>query len=198
MTKTEFRRTLKELARRRSLTAAAFDRKGDEERKARVESCRDDIFEFARIYLPHYYHDKRASFHDDWKRLIEVEGKVVVIAAPRGHGKSAFFTLFSLLKALLYEERKFIIISSDTEAQAKGLLGFIAEELKENERIKEDFAQVLKTASFSASDIIVGAGKIVAKGKGQSLRGLRHGPYRPDTFVGDDLEMMRNRETLRG
>lgn len=118
--------------------------------------------------------------------------KFVAIAAPRGHAKSTAITLSYTLACLLFRERKFILIVSDTEAQSSFFLGNIKKELDSNEDIKKLFG-VQKLVKDTETDFIVEfddeyQARIIAKGSEQKLRGINWDNRRPDLIVIDDAE----------
>ncbi len=137
--------------------------------------------------------------HKEWWELCCSENKYVAIAAPRGHAKSTAITLSYTLANVLFRERKFVLIVSDTEAQANLFLGGIKTELQDNPDIIELFGlkkNIKKEVQFikdSESDVIVEFAdgeqfRIIAKGAEQKLRGLLWNGKRPDLIVLDDLE----------
>ena len=65
------------------------------------------------------------KFHEEMWELCTSDSKFVAIGAPRGHAKSTSITLSYLLATILFRERRFVLIVSDTEAQASMFLGQI-------------------------------------------------------------------------
>jgi predicted phage terminase large subunit-like protein len=127
------------------------------------------------------------------------EHKFVAIAAPRGHAKSTAISLSYTLAALLFRERSYVLLISDSEAQAAMFLGAIKQELTENEDIIDLFGLprdekgIVKFTKESETDIIVQLNdgytfRVQARGSEQRLRGLLWNGKRPDLIVLDDLE----------
>ncbi len=125
--------------------------------------------------------------------------KFVAISAPRGHAKSTGVTLGYGLATLLFRERKFMLLVSDTESQAAGILNSFTQELQENEDlitlfgVKKDETGKVKFVKDSSTDIVVEMDdghkfRVIAKGAEQKLRGLIWNGTRPDIILGDDLE----------
>lgn len=120
----------------------------------------------------------------------------MAIAAPRGHAKSTAITLAYALASLLWRDKKFILIISDTEDQAAAFLQNIASELIDNEALIEAFGitkfkgRGLKDASTKIVGEFADGERfcVMAKGSGQSLRGCKWLNKRPDLIIGDDLE----------
>ena len=72
------------------------------------------------------------DFHKECWELCTGPDKFVAMAAPRGHAKSTGITLGYGLSTLVFRERKFMLLVSDTESQAALFLGTIKQELQEN------------------------------------------------------------------
>lgn len=131
-------------------------------------------------------------FHLELWDLFTSQNKYVAAAAPRGHGKSTAITYAYLLANVLFRERRFVIIVSDTESQSVNFLGDIKTELKEN----EDLINLFNIKGFvkdTESDIIIEFDdghtfRIIAKGAEQRLRGTKWNNLRPDLIICDDLE----------
>jgi predicted phage terminase large subunit-like protein len=130
--------------------------------------------------------------HLEWWDLCCSENPLVAIAAPRAHGKSTAITHAYLLAALLFRDRRFVLIVSDTENQAINFLGDLTNELKNN----EDLITLFGIKSFikeSQTDIIVEFDdgdqfRVLVRGAEQRVRGLKWDQRRPDLIVCDDLE----------
>jgi predicted phage terminase large subunit-like protein len=115
------------------------------------------------------------------------------------HAKSTSITLSYVLACVLFRERRFALIVSDTEAQSAMFLGQIKQELQENQDIIELFGikrnekDEVKFIKDSETDIIVefrdgSKFRIIAKGSEQKLRGMLWNGARPDLIVCDDIE----------
>lgn len=172
-----------------------------------------DLGFFGRAYLPHYFSKPSPDFHREldalWsegvlkglnplhfpRRINQLPGTRHAVAAPRGHAKSTTLTFKDSLHAVLYQYKHYILILSDTYPQAAGFLEAIAEELEDNEAIREDFGAL--RGGVWREDVIVTAGgvKVQAKGAGQKVRGLKHKNWRPDLIVLDDIENDENVRT---
>lgn len=163
-------------------------------RKARIERCRDDFFEFGRTYLPHYFKQAPAAFHYELVEMISRRGggvTPVAVAAPRGFAKSTLVSFGYVIYQICFKLRKFIILASDTKDLAADNTGYIQLELAENEKIKADFNDGNEFVSLNAAidDYVTDNNiRVLARGRGQRVRGLKHGPHRPDLWIGDDLE----------
>lgn len=137
--------------------------------------------------------------HREWWELCTSKERFVAIAAPRGHAKSTAITHCYTLAAVLFRQRQFVLIVSDTETQAILFLQDIRKELEDNADIQQLFGLArdekgrVKFVKDSESDIICEFEdghqfRIMAKGSEQRVRGLKWGSKRPDLIVCDDLE----------
>lgn len=121
----------------------------------------------------------------------------VAIAAPRGHAKSTAVTHAFTLACLLFRERDYAVVVSDTTSQAVQFLGDIKKELLENDDLRELFG-IKELEKETEDDIICVMEdgykfRVQARGSEQKVRGLKWAGKRPNLIVGDDLE---NDETV--
>ena len=121
--------------------------------------CARSPLEFGRHFLSHYFTCRPPAFHRElcrqWQVLVmkrknpiraeslekmrTAKGRRLVIAAPRGHGKSTVMSLQNVLHAALYGYKTYILLVSDTEAQAVSFLDAIKAELEDNELLQAAF-----------------------------------------------------------
>jgi predicted phage terminase large subunit-like protein len=88
--------------------------------------------------------------------------------------------------------RHFILIISDTNDQATGFTLPIRLELEDNQRIKHDFGN-FTGSSWSKNDFTASNGvRVLARGRGEKVRGLKNRQWRPDKAVVDDYENDEN------
>ena len=130
--------------------------------------------------------------HRDWWELCCSKHKRVAIAAPRGHAKSTAITKAYTLAALLFRDRQFALIISDTYKQSVLFLGELKRELEANEDLRKLFG-ITGFATDREDDVIIEHNdghrfRIMALGSEQKVRGLLWDGKRPDLVVGDDLE----------
>lgn len=137
--------------------------------------------------------------HKEWWELCCSDWRFVAIAAPRNHAKTTAITIGYGLSTLLFRERRFMVIVSDTETQAAMFLGSLKNELTDNRDVIDLFG--LKTdekgevvfLKDTTTDIIVECAdghtfRVMAKGAEQKLRGMNWNGRRPDLVICDDLE----------
>ncbi len=130
--------------------------------------------------------------HMEWWEYCCSPAAQVAIAAPRGHAKSTAITFAYTLACLVFRERSYVIIVSDTVAQAVQFLADLKRELSDNERLRTLF-KIKGFIKDSEDDFICGCEdghmfRVQAKGSEQKVRGLKWNNKRPDLIVCDDLE----------
>ncbi len=139
------------------------------------------------------------EFHKELWSLCTGPDKMVAIAAPRRHAKTTAVTVSYGLATLLFRERKFMLLISDTESQASKFLGELKEHLQENTGLIELFGikrnekGLVQFVKDTETDIIVELEdghkfRVIAKGAEQKLRGLIWSGSRPDIILCDDME----------
>jgi len=161
----------------------------------RLRSYKDFGF-FVGTYFPHYVRSPhRSQLHDYlFGRLVEIvespKSEVDAIAAPRGEAKSTLVSQLFVLWCILTERKKYPVIVMDSIDQAYPMLEAIKAELEFNPRLAMDYPEGVGPGRVWQSGTVVtrGNAKIQVAGSGKKLRGLRHGPHRPDLAVLDDIE----------
>ncbi|SFF13553.1 phage terminase large subunit [Nitrosomonas sp. Nm166] len=168
-------------------------------RLERQTKAKNDLEFFARTYFPHYVKHPNAVLHEFlYKRLKEIVdngiGDHEAIAAPRGNAKSTLVTQIFVLWCLVTGRKKYPVIIMDALDQALPMLEAIKAELEFNPRLMMDFPEATGQGRVWQVGTIVTANdaKVQVFGSGKRMRGLRHGPHRPDLVIGDDLENDEN------
>ena len=146
------------------------------------------FFAWAQTYLPHYFTCQPWSKHIEAEALSGEEGMPQFHCWSRGAGKSVIFSLAKPLHWILSQTRHFIIFGGATEDVAIDKADFIGLELTENQRLRADYGDDACTVEGEEGARVMGDTLLWCRGIGQSTRGQRHRQYRPDAFVGDDLE----------
>jgi predicted phage terminase large subunit-like protein len=162
----------------------------------RLKNAEDDIFFFANNYLSHYFSFPTPKIHLDWVDYM-TDYQRIILACPRGHSKTTWFSFVYPLWCILFKKKKFIVLLSDTNSQATAFLGAIIEELETNTKIIRDFGKIAgyvppsseEKQKWTAKEIVTLTGaRVVAKGFADKLRGMKHNQYRPDLIICDDVE----------
>lgn len=130
--------------------------------------------------------------HREWWNLCTSKFKRVAIAAPRGHAKSTAITKSFTLASVLFRDRQYVIVVSDTYKQAVTFLAEIKRELIANDDLRKLF-EIGDILTDREDDIVVQMAdgykfRVMAVGSEQKIRGLLWEGKRPDLIVGDDME----------
>lgn len=166
------------------------------ERARRCARVGESFAFFVETYFPHYVRSpSRSRLHEHlFEALPEaVDGArsaTLAIAAPRGEAKSTLVSQLFVLWCLITGRKRFVVLVMDSLDQAVPMLAAIKAELEFNPRLLADFpAESGPGRVWQATTILTrNDAKVQVAGSGKKLRGLRHGPYRPDLAVLDDIE----------
>lgn len=151
---------------------------------------------FVNTYFPHYVRSaSKSQLHEYLFNILpqvlqSPQGRHEAIAAPRGEAKSTLVTQLFTLYCIITAQKHYCVIVMDSIDQAYPMLEAIKAELEFNPRLKTDFPEACGGGRVWQAGTIVTANdiKVQVAGSGKKLRGLRHGPYRPDLTVLDDIE----------
>lgn len=120
---------------------------------------------------------------------------------PRGHAKTTYLSNVFPIYNIVFELRKYILVISETGAMSERFIEYVAEQLKYNKKLREDFGELLSPKKImndkdnSEEFVTMNGIKVQASSIGKALRGARHGAYRPDLVIMDDLESSKNTNT---
>lgn len=157
-------------------------------KEQRIERGRHDAAWFNRYYLSDYFICEAAEFHSELSELIETQ-KRFVGAAPREHAKSTTVTFAKVIHSICFELFHFVVIIRDTADVAKQSVDDVRQELEHNERLREDFGDLIGDRKWTESEFVTSNGiKVLGLGRGMAVRGLRYKQYRPDLVILDDIE----------
>lgn len=166
------------------------------DRAKRIAKAFDSFEFFVGTYFPHYVRSPHKSeLHNHlFVRLPEIinseKSETDAIAAPRGEAKSTLVSQLFVLWCIVTGRKKYPVIVMDSIDQAYPMLEAIKAELAFNPRLLCDFPEACGAGRVWQAATIITANdvKVQVAGSGKKLRGLRHGPYRPDLCVLDDIE----------
>ncbi len=173
-------------------------------RDERVAECLADFDKFRRTYFSHYYTiDGKSRLQEELESIYhrirdkkgsEEQGEKWANAAPRGFGKSTDVSLVFPVYCIVYELKHFGTILSDAIELTETLIEAIKAELEENAALKADFPDATGIGRIWRVGEIVTRNNIKIKGfgSGKKVRGIKHGTYRPDFAIIDDLENDEN------
>ncbi len=173
------------------------------DRKLRTEVTRASHYWFFHTYFSEYVKYPTAPFQREMFQLTESESTPLsVITAFRGSAKSTIMTLSYPIWAILGKQRKkYVVIISQTQQQAKLHLTNLKREMEANELLRSDLGPFEeRDEEWSSGSLVLpmyGA-RITAISTEQSIRGLRHGSYRPDLIICDDVEDLASTRTKEG
>lgn len=155
----------------------------------------ENIDDFSLLF-PEHIQTEPPSFHLDIYQDFSLLTGFAAKAAPRGFSKSTITDLVLLCWAALNAKRRFIILISDTHSQATMLMESVKAEIETNDLINWLYENP-QGETWSENEIelfgVNGPGerlpiKIIAKGAGMKIRGLKFLNFRPDLIIFDDLE----------
>ena len=153
-----------------------------------------------------YSIDDAPDFHRELCGILdtlnEEPTKRICWSVSRGHGKSAYLSNVFPVHQIVYSKRHYILVISETQTMSQKFVEWVADQLKFNKKLQSDFG-VLLSANQKANSVDNQEGfvtstniRVQAASMGKQLRGARHGSYRPDLCICDDLESARNTNTL--
>ncbi|MFB3828946.1 MAG: hypothetical protein ACE15B_19425 [Bryobacteraceae bacterium] len=154
----------------------------------RIRRGRDDWSWFCRYYLAHYFTSEPAEFH---RELISLAWTVdrFAGAAPREHAKSTVVGFARVIHAVCYKLTHFTVVFRESDGISQIAVDDIRVEFEENERIREDFGDLIGGRKWTAGEFVTSTDiKIMGRGRFSSARGLKHKQHRPDLVIVDDIE----------
>jgi len=152
----------------------------------------DAVASVAAVEEPLDYFELGPDIVDNFKGYTEEllrEGRVrkLAVAAPRGHAKTTLLMLF-VLWCVCYRVKKFVVLISDTEDQAKLQLDAIKAELEGNGLLRRLYGDLVGDLVWGQESIQTSSGiRIQCRGAGQKIRGLKFREQRPDLVIADDI-----------
>jgi len=173
------------------------------DRTARAEvTARSHLWFFA-TYFPNYMQYKISDLHRKLFELTERdEVPLAVVMAFRGSAKSTIMTMSYPIWAVVgHQQKKFVVIASQTQYQARVHLTNIKRELECNELLANDLGPfVEQREEWGSTSLFIPKynARITAISTEQSVRGIRHGAKRPDLIIADDVEDASSVKTKEG
>ena len=168
-------------------------------RDKRTTRAQSDFAFFARTYFPHYVKSEPSLFQQWFFEHVPgwLDGDAGVLAnisAPRGEAKSTLGTQLTCIWCIVTGRKHFMPIAMDSFDQAATMLEAIKVELESNPRLHMDYPHATGAGRVWNAGVIISANniKVQAFGSGKKMRGLRHGPHRPDLVFLDDIENDEN------
>lgn len=172
------------------------------ERVAKIADPETGYRFFAETYFPHYLAKPPSLLHEhlysDLPMMVSMpEGQRRLVIAPRGSAKSTHISLIFPLWCIFRGLKHYIVLIMDAFEQAAVMLEALKAELEVNPRLRYDFPDVFGQGRvWREGDIVTRNNvKVEGFGTGKKIRGRRHGPYRPDLAILDDVENDENVES---
>lgn len=174
-----------------------------EDQVARRIIVKEGHWIFFHLYFYEYTRYKTAPFQQEMFDITESEEiKLAIIVAFRGSAKSTIMTMSYPIWAVLgKQQKKCVVILSQTQQQARIHLSNIKRELETNELLRADLGPFEdKSDEWGSLGLYIPKfkAKIMAASCEQSIRGIRHGAYRPDLIICDDVEDITSTKTKEG
>lgn len=175
----------------------------DSDQKAqRIKKLLNDFEAFCYYYFPHYCTSPFGWFHKvAFKQVIKDKDFFGCFEFPREHAKSVLVNI--LIPAYLKAKGELtgMMLASQNATKAKVLLGGLQAELEANNLYKNDFGQQVSYGNWEEGSFVTTDGfGFWAFGRGQSPRGTRSGPHRPNYGSIDDIDdkvLVRNEVRVR-
>ncbi len=168
------------------------------QKQYRIDKQKVDFHFFRNTYFPHYYTLKgKSGLQEDleqtYYKIVDQDkqfGLSFAKAAPRGNGKSTDASLVFPIWCIVNNFKHFITIFSDAIELTETLIEAIKAELEENPQLLADFPESMgATKKWKIGEIVTTNNiKVKGYGSGKRVRGVKHGVYRPDLTIIDDLE----------
>lgn len=171
-------------------------------RLARVQLSKASFFHFIALYHGGLFELEPAEFHKDLIEVLEDgKQKYVAVLGYRGCAKSTLLELYALWE-LLTGRNKFSAYVRSTIDGAHMSLANIQDIIVNNKVLQRDFniQGVEKTVrkfdeKWTTSQITVNGCTLVAKSRGQKIRGAKFGNERIGLIIGDDIEDIEDADT---
>ncbi len=172
-------------------------------RSVRMHLAEQSHYYFFHLYMSGYVKHPTANFQRELYSITEDESiEHAVIVAFRGSGKSTIITQSYPMWAILgKQQKKFVVILSQTQSQARTHLTNIKREFELNELLRKDYGPLEEQADEWGSTALFLPkfnARIMAASAEQAIRGVRHGAHRPDLIIADDVEDMNSVKTIEG
>jgi len=170
----------------------------------KIAISKKSFFHFLGYYMRHRLELPPALFHKemlDALDSIDELNKYIAIEGFRGSAKSTIleaFAIWSLINGL----HNFIVYIGATIDAAQMNLANIRDEIENNLELQKDFNIVLEDSNahnfrekWSEGQITIGNCTMIAKSRGQKIRGSKFKQARIDLIIGDDIEDVKDADS---
>lgn len=139
------------------------------------------------VLFEHRHPSTTPDFQIEMQRDFHSPRKHVLDMVFRGGGKSTTAEEALLLMAQFREFKNGIIVGSNKD-RAQERLHAIRHEAETNDTLRKVFGEMVGVTWGDAELVFANGARILAMGKGQSMRGIKFEDVRPDMVMVDDLE----------
>jgi predicted phage terminase large subunit-like protein len=154
-----------------------------------------------KVVSPQMFSVPSAKFHHEISStLLDLSKTLINVIAPRGHAKSSLVAAIMVIHHIMFfKGPKFIVLVSKTETHAIGLLMTIKNMLNHSQNLAKYFGYWGEHSAqiWNQTEVVLKDGtKILCKGTGQQVVGLKHINQRPTLIILDDPEDLANTKTI--
>lgn len=168
----------------------------------RIATAKASFELFFNIYLGSFLAFKTAPFQKKMFEIAEASADdepLSVIISFRGSAKTTIMSLaYPIWSILGKQQKKFVLIISDTQDLAKQRLANIRQQLEHNKLLREELGPFRENppGEWSAGSVVIQRynARIMVASREQGVRGVIHNQHRPDLVILDDVE---NLESVR-
>lgn len=165
----------------------------------RIATARQSFEWFFCIYLNEFMTYETAPFQKKMFEIAENTNELLsVIISFRGSAKTTIMSLAYPIWAILgKQEKKFVVIISDTQELAKQRLANIRSQFENNTLLQHELGPFKDdSGQWGAGSIVLLKynARITVASREQSIRGITHNQHRPDLIILDDVE---NQDSVR-
>ncbi len=172
------------------------------DKKVRIATSKKSHYIFFHTYFGHYVEHATAPFQKEMFLITEDDSiKTAVVVAFRGSAKSTIMTMSYPIWAIIGKpQKKLVLLLSQTQYQAKLHLTNLKRELESNDMLRSELGPFQENDEWGSGSLVIPRfnARIITASCEQSIRGLRHGPHRPDLIICDDVEDLSSVKTKEG
>ncbi len=162
-----------------------------EQKHDRIKRATKDYNYMVTQYFPHWAKSDCAPFHVDAANKVRRDGNIALLLMwARGLAKSTHAdVLIPIWLHVFHGEPMCMLLVGKSLFDAKVLLADLHAEFEVNPQLLADFGPLLDAGTWAKGNFRTKrGGRFFALGKGQSPRGKRNGPQRPNYLVLDDVD----------
>lgn len=161
----------------------------------------NDFFLFVFKYLRHWFKLKPATYHIELFNLFFYEKDFITIIGYRGSAKTTILQAYALY-IFITKKSPFTVIIGSEGGSAKVILKNIKTEIENNAELRNDYGVTtllntgkVITEKWSEEQLNFNGASLLARSKGQKIRGLNVNSNRINTILMDDIEDVKSTET---